>query len=133
MFLPIYHESNTQGIGLMYRVVDVPGLFGRLADRDFGGQTLSLKLTLRDSFLPANAGSVTVAFTQGHPEVREGGGVVDAELTLEVGDFSSLVVGAVDFLSLARLGLATLSNPSHAEAVNALFRVDAPPICTVEF
>jgi predicted acetyltransferase len=132
MFLPIYHESNTQGIGLMYRAVNVPRLFALLAERDFGGQTLTLTLTLHDNFLPANAGGTTLAFTNGHPEVRASG-PADVELTLDVSDFSSLVVGAVDFQSLARLGLSTLSDPAYTNAINALFRVDAPPICTVEF
>ena len=45
----VYHESNTQGVGIMYRVIDVPRLFALLAGHNFGGQTLTVQLNLRDS------------------------------------------------------------------------------------
>ena len=61
----VYHESNTQGVGLMYRVIDVPGMFDLLHERNFGGQTCTLELNIVDSFLPENAGSTLLRFEEG--------------------------------------------------------------------
>lgn len=134
LLLPVYHESNTQGVGLMYRVLDVPRLFQVLGARDFSGQTLRLKLTIADTFLPENAGGTVIAFDGGRPRVATGDdGAYDVELRLGVADFSSLVMGAVDFASLHRYGLAALSDPTYADQLNALFRVARHPQCVVEF
>ncbi len=44
LLMGLWHEVNTQGTGIMYRVVDVPTLFAELADHDFGAQTCRLRL-----------------------------------------------------------------------------------------
>ena len=47
MVQPISHESNVQGVGLMYRVINTLGIFEAMADRDFGGV---LRINLRRNF-----------------------------------------------------------------------------------
>ena len=58
---PVYLESNVQGTGLMYRVIDTAALFQTLSSHNFRGQNCRLRLTLEDDFLPANSGSVDSA------------------------------------------------------------------------
>ena len=129
------HVTNTQGIGIMYRVVDTAAAFRALADHDFGGQTLRLRITVRDSFLPASDGPVTVDFHQGHAEVasESDGSGADAAIALDVADFASLLLGVVPFESHYRHGLATLSDPAHLNAVTRLFLAATPPICLTGF
>ncbi|MGD9099963.1 MAG: GNAT family N-acetyltransferase [Anaerolineae bacterium] len=128
----IHHESNTQGVGLMYRVVDVPQIFELLKARDFGGQTCKLKLTIEDNFLPKNAGDTRLWFEGGR--LRPAGEQTeDVQVRMEVAEFSSLLVGAVNFRSLYRYGLADVSNPAYIGVVDKIFAVRDKPVCTTPF
>jgi predicted acetyltransferase len=137
----VYHETNTQGLGLMYRVVDVPRIFDLLSERDFGtpalgAQTCTLKLTVGDSFLPENAGSIVLHFAGGHMQRLDGlvhDAAYDVELRLGIADFSSLLAGTVDFRSLYRYGLVDVSDESYVETISRLFAVEQKPICTTGF
>jgi predicted acetyltransferase len=146
--LPVVnHETNTQGVGLMYRVLDVPGCFAALGDAradapadapagapPFGDQTLTVTITTRDTFLPENAGSVAVRFEHGYPRVLAGRTEpADAAITLDVADLSSLLMGCVTLRSLHDYGLATVSDLSTLDALTRLFQVERKPICMTQF
>jgi predicted acetyltransferase len=128
----VYHETNAAGVGLMYRVIDTAGVFQALAEHNFNNQNCTLTLSVRDSFLPVNQGDTTVTFTDGRPRLLPGA-AADAVIQLDVASFSSLVMGAVDFVSLYRYGQATLSNPDMLFVINTLFRTDQKPICMTRF
>jgi predicted acetyltransferase len=128
----VYHPSNVQGVGLMYRVIDLPGIFERLREHDFGGQNCRVKMTLNDSFYPANAGSLVVHFRDGRPSVSKED-AHDVEMRLEVAEFSSLLLGLVRFRSLYLYHLADLSDPGYLETLNRLFHVPDKPICLTAF
>jgi predicted acetyltransferase len=129
----VYHESSAQGVGIMYRVLDTAGLFGRLRDHDFGGQNCRLKLAIHDSFFPENDGDTVIHFTRGRPSVRDIDDAYDVEVGLDVADFSSLVMGTVRFRSLYDYGLAEISDASAIATIDCLFRVEQKPICTTPF
>jgi len=126
------HETNIQAMGIMYRVVDTPAIFRSLRDHDFGGQTLKLKLSLEDSFFPINHGSTLIHFEEGAARVQGGGGH-DAEIRLDISDFSSLLMGAVSFKSLYQYGLVDISDPRFVESVHRLFLADQKPVCMTHF
>jgi predicted acetyltransferase len=128
----VYHESNTQGVGLMYRVIDVPGMFDLLHERNFGGQTCTLKLNVVDSFLPENAGSTLLRFEGGRVRQMDDG-EHDVSLRLDVAEFSSLLAGSVDFFSLFRYGLVEISDPAFVNTINRIFAVEQKPMCTTAF
>ena len=127
----IYHESNTQGVGIMYRIIDVPRLFTVLDDHNFGQVTCRLKITLDDSFFPENAGSYVVHFQAGHALLSHDN-LFDVEIQLDVSEFSSLIVGAVSFRNLNDYGLVSLSDESYVDLLNRLFAAPKP-ICFTEF
>jgi predicted acetyltransferase len=128
----VYHESNIQGVGIMYRVIDVPGMFDLLGERDFGGQNCRLKLTIEDSFLPENAGSVLLCFEDGRLQLADIEGY-DVEVWMDVAEFSSLLVGAVNFRSIYKYGLVGISDPKYVGVVDKVFAVEDKPICTTPF
>lgn len=128
----VYHESNLQGVGIMYRVTDTPRILRLLRGRDFGGQTCRLRLTVHDSFLPENAGSTLLCFEDGHLHVADGGDH-DVEVCMDVAEFSSLLVGAVNFRSLYGYGLADVSDPGYVPIVDKIFAVQDKPICMTWF
>ncbi len=129
---PVYHESNTQGVGLMYRVIDVPLLFSRLADHNFNGQDLRLQLSISDSFIPENDGETFIHFDQGKARVIDSG-ESDVSITLDVAEFSSMIVGSVRFKELYKYGLAEMSSMEFLDVVDRLFRTDTKPFCLTRF
>jgi predicted acetyltransferase len=132
LIFPVGHETNTQGIGIMYRVIDTVYLFRRLKKHDFNGQTCRLKITVDDSFYPKHAGSYIVHFDMGRPQVKSRG-AVDAEITLDVADFSSLVMGVVPFDRLYEYGRAEISNTDYLDTVTKIFSVARKPVCVTQF
>lgn len=128
----VYHESSAQGVGIMYRVLDAPGIFGLLRNHYFDAADCTLKLTIRDSFFPANDGSTIIQFRQGRATVQAGG-EYDIEVALDVAEFSSLLMGAVRFTSLYNYGLAQISDQSEVDTIDRIFRTRTKPVCTTPF
>lgn len=128
----VSHESNTSAVGLMYRVINVPLLFEQLAERNFQGLSCKVKLTVTDSFLPENAGSYTIQFQKGRP-VLTADDDHDVELSMDISDFSSLIMGAVPLKSLYLYGLAEISDPDRLDELDRLFCAEAKPKCTTPF
>ncbi|MGE5333068.1 MAG: enhanced intracellular survival protein Eis [Nitrososphaerota archaeon] len=128
----VYHRSNVQGVGIMYRVVDVRRAFEVLRAVNFGGESLTLRVNVTDSFLPENEGHVTVRFNKGRPDIEQAA-TPDVGITLDIAEFSSLLMGAADFRSLYRYGLADISEVTRVEQVNRLFATREKPICMTHF
>ena len=61
------------------------------------------------------------------------GGAADVEIGLDVSNFSSLMVGAVDFARLYGYGLATISDAAAVPLVDRLFRAGQRPWCMTHF
>jgi predicted acetyltransferase len=128
----LWHETNTQGTGIMYRVIDVARLFAQLSGYDFGGVTCQLQLTLTDSFLPENAGTYLLHVENGAARLVDSG-AADVAVAMDISDFSSLAAGAIDFARLYTYGRATISDAAQAPLVSRLFRAETPPWCLTTF
>ena len=126
-------ESNVQGLGIMYRIINPQKLFADLKDHNFGNQSISLKSTLKDSFLPVNNGSFIVKFDQGLPQVQNISDSADVEIVLDIKYFSSIFMGVVTFRKLFQLGLVQISDKKYLDTVNELFMTEVPPITTQQF
>lgn len=133
LFPPVAHESNIQGVGLMYRVLDIKKLFTLLKDHNFNGQTIRLKLAIRDSFMPENQGAQVVHFNDGRARLPRSQDDWEVEIELDMSDFSSLIMGVIDFFDLYRFGQAEISDKAQIETITRLFRTDRKPVCTTEF
>lgn len=128
----VYHPSNIQGVGLMYRIIDLPGVFRALADQPMADDDYTLRLTLRDSFLPANDGSQLIAFRDRRPALLDTG-PHDVAVEIDVAQCSSLLMGVVPFRRLHSYGLADISDPALIDAVDRAFRTPQPPLCLSRF
>jgi predicted acetyltransferase len=129
---PIYHRSHLAGIGMMYRVIDVPTFFAATLEHSYGNQSCRVRFTVRDSFLPENDGSTLVKFADGRPEVLAKG-KADFEVSLDVAEFSSMVLGAIPFRTLYEYGLAEITDSARVVTVDELFKTERGPICTTMF
>ncbi|MHA1444729.1 MAG: GNAT family N-acetyltransferase [Candidatus Hodarchaeales archaeon] len=126
-------ESNLQGLGIMYRIINAQKLFTDLRNHNFGNQTISLKLTLKDSFQQSNNGSFVIKFDQGQSHIQNQSDSVDVEIILDIKYFSSIFIGVVSFKKLYQLGLVAISDVKYLDLVNKLFMTDIPPITTQQF
>ncbi|HFQ94176.1 MAG TPA: GNAT family N-acetyltransferase [Anaerolineae bacterium] len=128
----VYQETNAQGTGIMYRLIDLPRYFTLLREHNFGGQTVRLKVTLADSFYQVNGGSWLIDFADGRARLLESGDC-DVEIRLDVAEFSSLIVGATDFRRLMIYGLAAISDRHYIDTVHRLFYTEKKPLCMSSF
>jgi predicted acetyltransferase len=128
----ISHQSNLQGIGVMYRVIDTKGIFRLLRNHDFNGQNCRLRITLRDTFLPQNAGSLTIHFKNGLAMLARTENA-DVEIFMDIADFSSLIMGAVGYRNLFDYGLSDISEENYLDVVHNIFKVASKPICHTVF
>jgi predicted acetyltransferase len=131
-FAPIYEQSNLQGVGLMYRIIDTVEFFKQTAEHNFNNENIKLKLNIVDSFVEENSKPIVVEFKNGKP-LLVGGINYDAEVTMDISNFSAMAMGCVEFRALLKLGLAEISSRSYAENVNNLFRTKDKPVCTTTF
>ncbi|HYE83132.1 MAG TPA: GNAT family N-acetyltransferase [Clostridia bacterium] len=128
----VYHESNLQGVGLMYRVTDTRVLFDALKEHNFNNRSCKLRLNIKDSFIEENNRSITVHFTDGRA-VMVDGGEYEATVGMDIADFSSLIVGAVDFKTLLNYGIAGISDYKYADTVGRIFEMPGKPTCVTLF
>lgn len=128
----VYHESNTAGIGLMYRVNNVQKLMECLQHRNFGRQSVTLKLNVRDSLYRQNDGSTIFRFEEGYVRLADGD-AYDVEVSLDVSDFSSLIMGVIPFRKLYEYGLAQISDVTAVTTIDQLFYSFDKPICMSAF
>lgn len=131
-FAPIYEQTNLQGLGLMYRIIDTEEFFRQTAEHNFNYETIKLKLNIADNFVEENSKPIIIEFKNGKPVVT-GGLSYDAEISMDIADFSAMLMGCVEFRALLRLGLAEISDTKWAATVNNLFSIQDKPICTTTF
>jgi predicted acetyltransferase len=129
---PVAHVTNLQGVGIMYRIIDIAGFFEALKNHSFGNQNCRLKLTLTDSFCPWNDGCHIIHFVNGRPRLRKSGDY-EVEIKIDIADFSSLVMGVVNFTRLYEYGLAEISNSKYLDMINILFATGEKPVCKTDF
>jgi predicted acetyltransferase len=127
----IFQESNIQGVGIMYRVINVSKFFTLLSNHSFGDQSIKLKIAIQDTFLPVNDGDYIIHFQKGKPMVISSKDAYDAEVKLDIARFSSLVMGAVSLSKLYGYGLIQLTDRNLLHVLDKLFRTDEPPF-TIE-
>ncbi len=132
LFPPVAHETNAQGLAVMYRVIDPRALAGALRDCVFGLLEATVRIDLADRFVAANAGAYTLRFRAGRPELLDGAPAADVDVALDVADFSALMMGSVRLRSLVAYGRAVLSHPSWLGPLDAAFEA-APPQCLTRF
>ncbi|GAC1309408.1 MAG: hypothetical protein NVS2B3_09480 [Vulcanimicrobiaceae bacterium] len=127
---PGVHRIAETGLGVMYRILDVPAAFSHL---EGGATAFVLRVEIDDAFFAPTAGSWTFDFTQGGVSPYGGSAGPDATLRIGIADLASLVVGSLGLRALVRHRLATLEPASMFATVARAFHTDAPPLCETRF
>jgi predicted acetyltransferase len=133
LFPPAYHETNAQGLGIMYRLINISAFVNAAVETiSFGALDGTVRVALRDGFLESNSGVYAIAFEAGRPRPAATSAAADVDLQIDVADFSSLVMGSVRLRSLIAYGRAVLSNHEWLQRLDVAFAAQ-PPQCLTRF
>jgi predicted acetyltransferase len=122
------------GVGVMYRVIDCKGLLVELYEKkyQFGNASLNIKFEIQDELQSDDSKNFTVKFS--HGEIKSfNEQPVDTVVKMEISEFSSMIMGAVNFRSLHKWGKAEISIPGYINQINELFQTYERPTCTKAF
>lgn len=138
----VWHSTAQVGTGIMYRILDVEALLKALIKQPLpqAPQNFTLSLALTDTFMPENQGHYTLEFS-GPPlapdliAIKKQAVALDASLvlSLDISDFSSLVMGSVSLKTLVETGVAALTDTAYLKALDHFFSGDGPPQCYTAF
>ena len=132
LLVPVYHQTAIVGTGIMYRVINLKKLMENLNNHNFNRETLILKISLHDNFIKENNESIIMEFIDGMSNIVEDK-QYDAEIRLDISEFSSLIMCVVSFESLYNHGKAYISDEKYLNKVNNIFKSDKKPICLSMF
>jgi predicted acetyltransferase len=127
----IFQESNIQGVGIMYRVINTSKFYSLLSDYNFGDQTIKIKLAIIDTFLPENDKKLVVHFQKGKPKLISTKEEYDVEISIDIARFSSLIMGAISFKRLYVYDLIQITDKKYIGLLDKLFSTEEPPF-TIE-
>jgi predicted acetyltransferase len=119
----INQQSNVQGLGIMYRILNKERFIEDLSSTRLNPETVRVRFMVNDSFLPVNQGNMTVHFKEGKPEIGEG---YDVTISLNIEYLSSLLMGVVDFKKIWTYGLLEISDSSYVKLLDGLFQLPRP-------
>ncbi|MFW9778378.1 MAG: enhanced intracellular survival protein Eis [Candidatus Heimdallarchaeota archaeon] len=132
MFLTA-QASNLQGVGVMYRILNLKKFFERLKDRNFGGETIRVRISISDTFLPENSDPFVLSFKDGHVSILSENENFDVELITDVAMLTSMVLGVTSFKTLHSYGFIHASNSQYIEEMDRVFRTEKQPITIEQF
>jgi predicted acetyltransferase len=127
----VYHETNTSGVGIMYRILDVKQVFQSLQNRSFPPMELTVRWNIEDNLIESNNEGLITSFHSGSLTLNDTDSP-DMKVSLNISDFSSFITGTVSFSSLYRLGLVQVSDVTRVKDIDRLFDTQKP-ICMSGF
>ncbi|MFJ3389058.1 enhanced intracellular survival protein Eis [Lysinibacillus sp. NPDC086135] len=128
----VYHASAVSGVGLMYRIINVRGFFEELTTHNFNGQTLTFKLTVKDSLLAENNQQIVIEAIDGNIKISTSTNY-DVEMVIDIAELSSLVIGVVTVQELFMLNKVKISDGQYVQSLHHFFFVLDKPTCITAF
>ncbi|WP_163527505.1 GNAT family N-acetyltransferase [Halobacillus ihumii] len=120
----MYHETHKRGTGVMYRIVDLPLFMNYISDHSFGLESMTVHFEVEDTLMKTEQTTYSYRFEEGKPKVcdsRDDG----IQLTIDIADLSSLLMGCVQLSTLVRFKRAEVHGPDNMRSqVKRLF--DSP-------
>jgi len=117
--------------GMMYRILDLRRLMNDLSSGRFGKGAMRLCLNIEDDMIEANNGKFTYQFENGSAVPSDA--APDATLSMNIADFSSLLMGAVSLDRLYELKLADIDRIEMLPQANDVFSYPVKPVSWTTF
>lgn len=130
-----YMETNTQSIGVMYKILDVEQAFKMYDYRNYNNADFNAKFNVQDE--TGDIKSVIVCFEDGKAKVfsneKAEKTITKVEVDIHIVDFSALFVGSATFAGLEKLGLVKINDTSYLQKLDLAFYTPYKPICNTDF
>lgn len=135
----VFHETHTSGVGLMYKITDIPAFiqtFGE-ASAGFSSEPAKLHFRVHDTFTSPEPLVFSLEYDQKRLIYSAGRASArlapDDVLDMDISDFSSLFLGAVEAEKLYRYGKIRCTNTVSLSVLKSWLAHLPKPICTTAF
>lgn len=126
-----YLETNTQAIGVMYKIFDVKKAFEHCAHRNYNNANLAVRFLIKDDFSKEKKEEVIVKFEKGVAILNSK--EYEVTVKINIAEFSSLFLGCVSIKGLFNLGLLEVDNEELIEELDRAFYCNEKPVCYTDF
>lgn len=125
-----YLETNTQAVGIMYKIFNVKEVFSQCSHRNYNNVTLSVRLIMVDEYNKEN--EVIVKFENGIAASTEDS-CYDVTLKTTIAEFSPLFLGCTSVKGLYNLGLLEVDDIKYLDELDRAFYTSQKPVCYTDF
>lgn len=130
----VYHETKTAGIGLMYKLIDVPSFLLQLPTDHLSEASCQVGIIVKDTLHSDEPQKWLLTYAKGKFSVEEYAlNSANIEAELDISDLSSLAMGAVDVNKLYQYGRLKINKREGLAVFKQLFSHSQKPICTAAF
>lgn len=128
-----YLESNTQGVGMMYKIFDIAEVFRTCNHRDYNGVDALVKIEIEDGFVENSVKEIVVRFINGRAIIVDDIDSVDLCIKTDIASFSSMFMGVVLPGSLYRMGMLEISDSDMIPLLDRAFNYHQKPQTNTDF
>ena len=130
----VYHQCHISGLGVMYRVIDPEQIITLIGKRNQQFPDIKLQINLHDSFMSENNRKCFLYCRANKINApTEPAETPEVTLSIDVKEFSELVMNVVDANTLSRLGLLQISDEIFLPRLQSIFKAERPPECLTAF
>lgn len=123
-------ESNTQAVGIMYKIFDIRLAFKQLHYRNYNNESINIRFIVEDE-LKKKDDEIIVNFKNGRASIDEEH--YDGSVKMKLANFSSLFLASTTVIGLYKLGLLELDNLDLLEKLDRAFYSSDKPVCYTDF
>lgn len=126
-----YLETNTQAVGVMYKIFDVKKAFLECSHRNYNNANIKVRFLIKKNFIEEKEEEIIV-------NIKDGNVVLDEEeyditVKINISEFSSLFLGTTNIKGLFNLGLLELDNEEYIDELDRAFYCSQKPVCYTDF
>ncbi|MBS4538790.1 GNAT family N-acetyltransferase [Clostridium sp. D2Q-11] len=126
-----YLETNTQAVGVMYKIFDIREAFIQCSHRSYNKANIRVRFLIEDSFIAKKEEEIIVKFENGRAILDEE--KFDVTVKMDISDFSSLFLGATSLKGLWSLGLVEIDKGEYLDELDRAFYYSQKPVCYTDF
>lgn len=125
-----YLETNTQAVGVMYKLLDINMAFENCSHRNYNGVAAKVRFLIMDDFTKDEI-QIAVHFDGTKAVLNES----DFDMTVKIkhSDFSSLFLASTSVIGLYNLGLLEIDDESKLANLDLAFYYPQKPVCYTDF
>lgn len=128
-----HQELYRVGVGMMYRVISMEQVLEFLTEKGIPEAFPTLCIDVKDRLLPNQEGTYYVYREENRLAYSRKPRVPEVTMTIDIADFSALVMGSAKLGSLLFSGKVTLSDHRCLPALAELLEAEAAPVCLSRF